>query len=170
MHTTSMTSMKLFMDKYVKAGDSILDVGSAIVLNQGMSYRDIIPEDTFYTGIDVADGENVDIVINDSYNWNLGKIFDVVISGQALEHIEYPWLTMAEISKNLKVGGYCCIIVPHIWLIHRFPIDTYRYNPDGLEALGKWAGLEVVDTYVGESTGLVDCVGIFKKGDRQHGI
>jgi len=48
MHTTSMTSMKLFMDKYVKAGDSILDVGSAIVLNQKMSYRDIIPENTFY--------------------------------------------------------------------------------------------------------------------------
>ncbi|MEM1725222.1 MAG: methyltransferase domain-containing protein, partial [Thermoplasmata archaeon] len=42
-------------------------------------------------------------VVKDPYNWIEieDSSVDVVISGQAFEHIEYPWLTIKEIYRVL---------------------------------------------------------------------
>ena len=54
-----------------------------------------------YTGLDMENGPNVDIVPKDAYIWDEieNDTYDVVISGQALEHIEFFWKTMENISK-----------------------------------------------------------------------
>ena len=96
--------------------------------------------------MDVLNGPGVDVVVQDSYDWKEleDQSFDLVISGQCLEHVEYPWLTMEQIAKKVKPSGMVCIIVPSQGGIHRFPIDCYRYKPDGLLALGKWLGMTSV--------------------------
>ena len=38
--------------------------------------------------------------------------------------------------------GLACIIAPACWHKHRYPIDCYRFYPDGMIALCKWAGLK----------------------------
>jgi SAM-dependent methyltransferase len=147
MHPTSYKSMEIFRDTYLINQTSkklkILDVGS---YNVNGSYKPIFDFPNWqYTGLDISSGPNVDIIISDLYNWSeiATDYFDVVISGQALEHIEFIWLTMTEIKRVMKPGGFCCIICPSQGQIHKYPIDCWRILPDGMSALAKWAKLEV---------------------------
>lgn len=150
MHASTMLRMKHFINNYIKDVDnpSVLDVGSYDVngsyknLFEGMKIK--------YVGLDICEGPNVDVAVKDSYDWKEieDESFDFVISGQAFEHIEYPWLTIKEIYKKLKIGGIICIIVPSSIEEHRYPLDCYRYFGDGMAALAKWAGFEVIESVV----------------------
>ncbi len=66
--------------------------------------------------MDIQEGPNVDIVVSDIYNWIEieDSSFDVVISGQAFEHMEFFWKAIKEIERILKPGGLCCIIAPKV--------------------------------------------------------
>ncbi|MBK8700530.1 MAG: methyltransferase domain-containing protein [Saprospiraceae bacterium] len=120
----------------------VLDVGSYDVNG---SYKHLFPIDKFdYKGLDMAEGPNVDIFIENPYIWkNLETdSFDVVISGQAFEHIEFFWLTLAEMTRVLKKGGLLCIIAPNGFGEHRFPVDCYRFFTDGMISLARFVNLE----------------------------
>lgn len=152
MHKTSYINMSRFIQKYLKDKEStdlsILDIGSQDV-GRG-SYRPLFDKPGWnYIGMDITEGENVALVVKDIYNWEeiTDEFFDVVVSGQALEHVEYPWITMCEIRRALKKGGLCCMIVPSSGPEHRFPLDCYRFFPDGMKALAKHAGLEIIECY-----------------------
>lgn len=97
----------------------------------------------------MIEGKNVDIVLNDVYQWNefQANSFDVVIAGQVFEHVEYPWITMLEITRVMKNGGICCIIAPSAGVEHRYPVDCWRYYPDGFRALAKYAFLESLEVF-----------------------
>ncbi len=130
MHDSSLTKMRGFVAAYlaefVHAPLVILDIGSQAV--EGMqTYRSLFSSPAWsYRGLDVTAGANVDVVLNDPYQWHEveSETADVVVSGQALEHIEFPWETMREIARVLKPGGVACII-------HRYPLDCWRIYPDG---------------------------------------
>jgi len=142
-----MLRMEWFVKHYVKGG-RILDVGSCDVNG---SYKQLFQgRDIQYIGLDIVTGPNVDIVMDSPYSWDVLKDeeFDYIISGQAFEHIEYPWLTIKEIYKKLKKGGVICIIAPNSLPEHRYPFDCYRYFSDGFAALAKWAGFTVLDVSV----------------------
>lgn len=127
----------------------VLDIGSCGV---GRCYRDIFTDSKYkYVGLDMVKGPNVDIVPKNIYQWDEieDETFDVVISGQAFEHIEYPWLTIKEIARILKPSGFCFIIAPNAGIEHKAPRDCYRYYADGLLALAKWADMKVHHTSVG---------------------
>ncbi len=123
-------------------------MGSATASGQTRTYRQLIKNKKWhYTGIDIFAGENVDVVLKDGYKFPFeANTFDFIISGQTIEHIEYPWVWFVEMVRVLKKGGLCCIIAPAMCGEHRHPIDCYRYYPDGMRALAKWSGLEVIET------------------------
>ncbi|MBN2427407.1 MAG: methyltransferase domain-containing protein [Deltaproteobacteria bacterium] len=102
-----------------------------------------------YVGVDLIPGRNVDVVLKKQYAWDeLEKeSFDVVVSGQAFEHIEFFWITILEIRRIMKPGGLCCLIAPSSGPEHRYPMDCWRFYPDGLRALAKYAGLTVLEVY-----------------------
>lgn len=115
MHPSSIENMKYFISKYVHGKATVLDVGSQEVLGQeDSSYKILFPESVHYTGCDMEDGHNVDIVLKSPYRWNNipPNQYDYLISGQMLEHVEFPWLTFLEIGRVLKRGGICCMIAP----------------------------------------------------------
>lgn len=148
MHTNSLNIMEEFVEQYVPDTDlEILDLGSRVVERQQHlgSYRQFYTNSKWkYTGADTEAGTNVDIVIKD-YDFPFkDETFDVVISGQTIEHVEYPWKWFKELARVLKTNGLCCIIAPAKIHEHKYPIDTYRYYPDGMRALAKWSGLEVI--------------------------
>lgn len=125
----------------------ILDVGSYGVNG---TYKEIFSDAAkySYTGLDVNPGPNVDYVPVDPYLWKelANESFDVIVSGQAFEHIEYPWLIMEEMSRVLRKGGLICIVAPSRGPEHKYPVDCWRYYPDAFRALAKWAGLEVIES------------------------
>ncbi|HEY2030436.1 MAG TPA: methyltransferase domain-containing protein [Myxococcales bacterium] len=95
----------------------------------------------------MAEGKNVDVVLRSPYRWReFGDAsFDVVVSGQAFEHIEYFWITMLEVARVLKPGGLCCLIAPAGGYEHRYPVDCWRFYRDGFRALARWAPLETLE-------------------------
>ena len=148
--------MKWFKTEYLKtsANLNILDVGS--LDNKGdFNYREIFNEENWtYTGLDFQGGNNVDIVVTDIYNWFEveDNTYDVVISGQLFQHLEYFWLTMSEIERVLKPGGYVCIIAPAAGPKHGGDMpNCYRFREDGLAAMAKYVDLEVLFTEVNGS-------------------
>ena len=124
---------------------NVLDVGSCEVA--GGSYRRFFPEpDYHYTGLDMAPGPNVDIIPRLPYHWPelATESFDVVISGQAFEHMEFFWLAALEMSRALKPLGLLCIVAPRGFQRHRYPVDCYRFDADGMTALARWCNLEIL--------------------------
>ena len=152
MHDQSMKAMvDFFVTKWktnIEYKFDILDVGSLRVGRQG-AYKDNLPKHWNYTGLDLVAGPNVDIVPDTPYEYPFspGK-FDIVISGQAVEHVEDIFRWSAELYRVLKPGGQICIIGPSTGLIHHRP-DYWRILPDGMVALLHSAGFKdiVLTTY-----------------------
>ena len=141
--------MKKFRDQYLsaRAGEplKIMDLGS---LDVNGSYNPLFDKAAWgYTGLDVTPGANVDIVLKNAYSWPEIKTnsVDVLVSGQAFEHIEYFWITMLEIARILKPGGFSCIIAPSGGPEHKYPVDCWRFYPDGLSAVARFARLKVLE-------------------------
>src|SRR4051812_43209227 len=116
MHPSSFDKMKDFRGKYLAGRETealtILDLGSQEIVTPGSSgtYRPLFSEPRWrYVGVDMAAGLNVDVVLDDPYDWTeiAPESADVLISGQTFEHTEYFWLTMQQIARALKSNGIC---------------------------------------------------------------
>jgi len=89
----------------IAANPDVLDCGS---LNINGNNRYLFPKAKSYTGIDIVDGPNVDVVTR-VHEFETDKRFDVVISTEMLEHDsewDYSLIHMAEL---LKPGGFLLI-------------------------------------------------------------
>jgi SAM-dependent methyltransferase len=155
MHTTSLQMMSTFIDVHLKAFRGtqlqVLDFGSQVVNDsQALSYRDLLDDPLWtYNGVDIEAGRNVDIVLADPYRWTEipPESADLVVSGQAFEHVQFPWSSMFEIARVLRPGGVAAIIAPSAGYEHRYPLDCWRFYPDGFSALAEYVGCDVVDVY-----------------------
>lgn len=143
--------MRQFKEKYLDQFQTkalhILDLGST---EMGACYKPIFVNKPWkYTGVDLSPGPNVDLVLAKPYQWSeIGTAsVDVLISGQVLEHVEYFWITILEISRVLKPGAIACLIAPSSGPEHRYPVDCWRFYPDGMRALAKFGKLECVEVY-----------------------
>ena len=142
--------MEKFKNNYLNPEDSlnILDIGSYDASDTSYNYGRFLREDNWkYRGMDIQEGPNVDIVVSDIYNWIEieDSSFDVVISGQAFEHMEFFWKAIKEIERILKPGGLCCIIAPSGGPKHGdADTDCYRFYEDGMSALAKYVDFEVI--------------------------
>ena len=98
MHQSSYDEMRDVLKRHLGGREldalTVLDVGSRSVEDAfGKIYRDHMPPAWTYRGADVEPGKNVDIVAKGPYRiQDRGETFDVVISGQCLEHVELPHL------------------------------------------------------------------------------
>ena len=155
MHKNSHSKMEWFKNTYLSTASelNILDVGS-LDRKGDFNYSDIFDEKNWtYTGLDFQAGNNVDIVVNDIYNWFEveDNTYDVIVSGQFFEHLEFFWITMSEIERVLKPGGYVCIIAPSAGSKHGGNIpNCYRFHEDGLKAMARYVDFEIIHTSVDE--------------------
>ncbi len=85
--------------------------------------------------LDIQDASSIDIL-------NLGTelpfaddSLDLVISQEALEHIEEPFHTIAEVHRVLRPGGRFYCQVPFIIGFHPGPSDFWRFSRQALEHL-----------------------------------
>lgn len=148
MHTTSLNDFARFVAKYLTPQTtlSICDVGSQDVNG---SYRDLLTCDRWsYLGIDITGGKNVDLVVPE-YEWSSipPNTFDVVVSGQCLEHVPMPWRWIRSVSRIVKPGGLIYVTAPNTWAFHEYPVDCWRVWPDGLRALFDEASIATLEAY-----------------------
>lgn len=141
--------MQWFVNTFISftSDTRVLDVGS---YDLNGSFRSLFSESRCeYVGLDIESGPNVDVVLNSPYDWSMLQTdyFDVVISGNVLEHVEFPWITFSELARVLKPEGLLCIVVPNGFREHRYPVDCWRFFTDGVIALARMADLEVLHAH-----------------------
>ena len=141
----------------------IADVGS---IDINGCYRELFDRAGWeYVGFDIRPGPNVDVVLqlDDAGRWlspGVGReTFDVVISGQCMEHVAAPWLWIHDVTSLCRPGGLIWLSVPNTEVFHEHPIDAWRCWPDGMRAIFHEAGLtEILCRAAGPDT-----VGIARK-------
>jgi SAM-dependent methyltransferase len=152
MHPSTYREMEKFSKSLPASKLLIADVGSADING---TYKPIFQRSEWrYTGLDIEAGRNVDVVLHSKYDWKNvpDGAFDVVVSGQTLEHTEYPWLFVKELARIAKKGALLCVIAPCEWEYHAFPIDCWRIFPDGMKAVLQYNGLQVLETYISQNS------------------
>jgi len=164
MHQSSLDLCELFVSKHLSKDKKtrIADVGSCDING---SYRNLFSADAWeYVGFDVLPGKNVDVAVGDPWCVPVEhhKSFDVVISGQTLEHTRKPWRWIQDVASLAKPGGIIWIAAPNTFHYHEYPIDCWRIWPDGMRAIFDEAGLAEIECYkVG-----IDTVGIARAPER----
>ena len=149
MHRSSFMKMQYFKDTYLNPSQDlkILDIGSFDKTGD-YNYGLILNEKKWtYHGLDLRAGNNIDIVVENPYHWNEieDETYDLVVSGQAFEHIEFFWLTLEEVKRILKPGGLFFLIVPSTGPVHKNPYDCYRFNEDAMKAMAKYINFNVIE-------------------------
>lgn len=174
MHSSSFQHMAQLVSTYLSPDQAlaVLDIGSYDVNG---SYRALFDNARWqYTGADLEAGPNVDLVLEDPYRLPLADAsVDVIVSGQAFEHVEFFWLAWLEMERVLKPGGLILLIAPSRGPEHRHPVDCWRFYPDGYAALAKYAELELLEVHTDwepdadhDSALWGDTVGVFRKPPR----
>lgn len=116
-----------------------LEIGSRA--RSGNSYRDKFHPSCEYTGMDVCDGPNVDVV-GDAHHLSRcvqGK-FDHILSIAVFEHLLMPWKVALEMNKVMNDGAQALIISHGIWPLHEEPWDFFRFSQES------WSGIFNVHT------------------------
>lgn len=151
MHASSYEKMQAFRDRHLAGREQsaleILDVGA---MDVNGSYRPIFDAPRWrYRGADLAPGRNVDIVLTEPYRFAgvASNSLDLVISGQALEHMPRFWMFFLEVFRCLKPGGLCCVIAPAGGYEHRYPVDCWRFYPDGMISAAEYARMQPLEAY-----------------------
>lgn len=146
MHQSSYDQMRNLIATHIKDWPPFvaLDVGS---MNLNGSYRELLPTNCKYIGLDLEAGRGVDLVVSSPYHWSEleDSSIDLVMSGQAFEHIKFFWLTMQEIHRVLKPNGLCFLIAPSSGPVHSYPVDCWRFYADGMRALAEYVDMDVLD-------------------------
>lgn len=140
----------------------VLDVGGADVNG---SYRLLFESiGANYTSLDISAGPGVDLVLADD-----GRIdapegsFDVVVSGQTIEHCWNFWDLFGEMTRVCSSDGIIVLIAPSEGFEHRFPVDCYRFLPDSFEALAQSNDLQTSELSRSPYGPFFDLVGVFRK-------
>jgi SAM-dependent methyltransferase len=72
--------------------------------------------------------------------------YDIVLSGQVLEHVKKIWTWTSELARVCRPGGRVITVNPVSWPYHEAPVDCWRVFPDGMRALYDDAGLTVLES------------------------
>ena len=142
--------MQYFKETYLNPNEElkILDIGS-FDKDGNYNYGLILNEKKWtYHGLDLKQGNNIDIVVENAYDWEdeiEDETYDLVISGQAFEHIEFFWLTLEQVKRVLKPGGLFFLIVPSTGPVHKNPYDCYRFNENAMKAMAKYINFRVIE-------------------------
>ncbi len=95
--------------------------------------------------IDIAASDGLTHVMKSEYEFPLpSDHYDIVLSGQVIEHVRKPWVWVKEVARVCKPGGLVITISPVSWPYHEAPIDCWRAFPEGMQALYEEAGLDTL--------------------------
>ena len=154
MHSSAMRIGGKFLENYWRDDMStILEIGSYDVNG---SLRTMQPRGSDWIGVDIEAGPGVDQVVE------IGKplpfadnSFDLVIATSVFEHDPSFWKTLADMSRLVKESGHIFITAPSNGMVHRFPIDCFRFYPDAsvsfLNIIRETkAGASLTESFIGD--------------------
>lgn len=131
MRSDNLSLRRFLKNKEIRDGRALL-VGSRVYDScddRREMYRECV-------GVDIEDGEGVDIVhdmevpLPDS----VGR-FNHVDCCSVLEHCKRPWLVAESIQACMASGASLLVSVPFVWRVHNYPGDYWRMTPEALQVI-----------------------------------
>ncbi len=99
-----------------------------------------------FVGVDMRPGKGVDTVMNAASLSFHDESFDVVISTEMIEHDKTFWLSMQEMGRVLKPGGFLLLTGRgNGFPLHAYPDDFFRFMPSAAPWLLELAGCDVLE-------------------------
>ncbi len=144
MHLNSELLFKKYALGYFKDNIRVLEIGPAGIPSP---YQKVIDNPTIvwhtldlyssYPGITFVSEKEYD------YPIETGS-YDLIVSGQVIEHVKKIWLWLNELKRLVKPDGTIIIVNPVSWPYHAFPVDCWRIFPDGMKALCEQCSLNPI--------------------------
>ena len=125
------------------------------ILDIGGRDRSKVDRSKFYgsdheiTVLDIADGENVDVVgdAHELSSYFSPDVFDVLVSTSVFEHLHSPWKVAIEMNKVLKKGGIALVQTHQTLGMHDMPWDFWRFSDQAWKAIfNSKTGFEILRT------------------------
>jgi len=129
-----------------RPGRRILEIGSRA--RSGNIYKGGFRDYGEYVGLDIIEGENVDVVgdIHQLSKYFDESSFDFVYSVSTFEHLAMPWKAVVEINKVMSTGGLMYIATHPTWPPHERPWDFWRFSEEGFQVLlNPVTGFEILE-------------------------
>jgi SAM-dependent methyltransferase len=145
MHRNSQLLFDRYGRSFIEDGARVLEIGPGV---NAAAYRSRVAASlTSWDTLDFSSGVGGTSTyqLDEPYTFPIeSDSYDVVLSGQVIEHVPKPWRWMPEVARITKPGGHVITIAPVSWPFHEAPVDCWRMYPDGLSALYEDAGLDVL--------------------------
>jgi SAM-dependent methyltransferase len=155
MHPNSVLLFRRYALPLFTAGRQVLEVGPD---GNPSTYRQQITTPVTWSTADLASqvdaggerlwgsgaGEDLTFAMRTEYDIPAADAaFDIVVSGQVIEHVRKPWIWMKELARVCTPGGVVVTVNPVSWPYHEAPVDCWRIYPEGMRSLCEEAGLDV---------------------------
>jgi len=146
-----------FMKEVLAAPEnaSLIELGSRA--RSGNSYRSLFTSISNYTGVDVRDGENVDVVTDlHVLSKTINTQYDFAFSVSVFEHLLMPWVVAVELNNVLSIGGIAYIQSHPTWPLHDEPWDFFRFSKDAWHGIfNALTGFEIMESAYGLEANIV---------------
>ena len=161
MHPSSVENMKIIREKYLGylnkiKNPKIIDVGGLYDVPHKTYLRlfEDIPGIQWIV-CDIVKHPSVDVVMPGPYSLPFeDETFDLVVSGQMLEHCSNPFKSVAEMKRVLKTGCRMVLAAPSAGPYHdvqdgwRFMDDAFRFIVEdigGIKIIADWIHKDAPD-------------------------
>jgi len=148
MHENSVLWLRQYALPFFADGMKSLEIGPDAFPS---TYREMVSaRNLVWETLDIYDSPKLTYARSDVYHFPVaGNQYDIVLSGQVIEHVAHIWRWMAELARITRPGGLIITINPVSWPYHQAPIDCWRIYPEGMKALCEEAGLVVEKSFWG---------------------
>jgi SAM-dependent methyltransferase len=149
MHSSSIQNMKKALSLIeLKKNLSVLDIGGR-GLKGDRSYKSLlIDRSNEYHIADIVAGEDVTHVMPSEYTIpSEDNYYDIIVSGQTLEHVKNPFRLVTEIKRVVKFDGFIIIIAPSAGPRHDVR-DCWRFMDDAFKAIAEECELKIIANWV----------------------
>jgi hypothetical protein len=134
----------------------VLEIGSRA--RSGTTYRQLLPPELDYVGVDIIEGPNVDVV-GDAHDLSAAlprQRFDAALSIAVFEHLAMPWKAAVSLNSVLNPGALAFISSHQSFPVHESPWDFWRFSDQAWRCIfNRPTGFEVVQAAMGEPAELV---------------
>ena len=142
MHLNSRLLFQKYAPQVFRDYQRVLEIGPD---GFPSSYQRLLGNPTLdWQTLDITGDPRLTFHAVDEYTFPMPSgLFDVVLSGQVIEHVRKTWVWIQEVARVCKPGGCVITVNPVSWGYHEAPIDCWRIYPEGMRTLYDEAGLEV---------------------------